>query len=160
MLHLIYLFFAKIVDKCLYTTQVMFVQRNKALLAALSIGLSDFVYLTVIKNVVSDNNLLSVIVVALAGAVGCYLAVKVGDKFSKDKLFINVILSDNKEAIKSFAKYLREHDISYVVMDTYNREMDRKTLSITAYAETKSESHLIAEYIRDSDCKFKRIVKT
>lgn len=156
----VFLFLGKIVDKILYTTQVIFIQKNRAILAALSIGISDFVYLLVVKNVVSDGEIVSTVVVALAGAVGCYLAVKFNDKFSKDKLFINVILSDDKEAIKAFSKYLRDNDIANVVMDTYNKDMNCKTLSLTAYAETKNESHLIAEYIRNSNCKFKRIVKT
>lgn len=159
-MHFIMLFFGKIIDKILYTTQVIFIQKNRAVLAALSIGFSDFVYLLVVKNVVSDGGILSTVVVAMAGAVGCYLAVKFNNKFSKDKLFINVILSDDKEAIKAFSKYLRDNDIANVVMDTYNRDMNCKTLSLTAYAETKNESHLISEYIKSSDCKFKRIVKT
>lgn len=159
-MHFIMLFLGKIIDKVLYTAQVIFIQKNRAILAALSIGISDFVYLLVVKNVVSDGGLVSTAVVALAGAVGCYLAVKFSDKFSKDKLFINVILSDDKEAIRKFAAYLRARDIACVVADTYNREMDRKTLSLTAYAETKTDSHLISAYIKSSDCKFKRIVKT
>ena len=160
MLHLIILFFAKICDKSLYTAQVIFVQRNKAILAAIAIALSDFIYLYVVSNVVSDNSFVSMIVVAAAGGVGCYLAVQVSDKIGRDRLFVNIILSDDITAIQEFSLYLNEHEIPNLVMDTYNRKMDRKTLSLTIYAETKAQSSIISEYIRNSDKKFKRIVQT
>lgn len=156
----VFLFLGKVIDRILNTSKTILVQRNKGVLAGVLLGMSDFIYLAIIKNITAGSGILPMIVVAVAGGIGCWFAVKIADKFSKDKLFINIILSDDKEAIKAFSKYLREHDIANIVMDTYNRDMNRKTLSLTAYAETKNESHLISEYIKSSDCKFKRIVKT
>ena len=42
--------------------------------------------------------------------------------------------------------------------DTYTLDWSKKTISITAYPETKAQSRLITEYIENSPLKFKRVV--
>lgn len=156
---LIFLFVAKVIDKILSTTKTICIQNNKGLLAGLSIGLSDLIYLVVIKAVVVADGMVPTLITALAGAVGCWLTVQLNNHFSKDQLYINVLLSDDKNAIKQCAKYLRANNITCVVADCYTKELDGKTLSLTAYAETKAQSSIISSYIKDNPNIFKRVVK-
>ena len=43
--------------------------------------------------------------------------------------------------------------------DTYTLDWNTKTITITAYPETKAESRLITRYIEESPLKFKRLVQ-
>ena len=97
--------------------------------------------------------------VALAGGVGCAVACIVSDKLSKDRTYVNIIMSDNLEAMKAFRDFLAEHHITNVASDSYTLDWNTKTITITAYADTKAESRLINEYIENSPLKFKRLVQ-
>ena len=43
--HLIFLFGFKVIDNLLGTTKTLLVQRNRAILAGLALGLSNFIYM-------------------------------------------------------------------------------------------------------------------
>ncbi len=113
----------------------------------------------VTKRVVSADSYAAMLVVALAGGVGCALACILSDKLSKDRTYVNVIMSDDMDAMKRFRDFLAKHHITNVAADSYTREWNRKTITITAYAETKAESRLINQYISDSPLKFKRVIQ-
>ena len=49
--------------------------------------------------------------------------------------------------------------ITNVASDSYTIDWNAKTISITAYPETKAESRLINEFIADSSTKFKRVIQ-
>ena len=121
--------------------------------------ISDFIYFWITKRVVSADSYAAMIVVALAGGVGCALACILSDKLSKDRIYVNVIMSDNLDAMKRFRDFLAKHHITNVATDSYTREWNRKTITITAYAETKAESRLINQYISESPLKFKRVIQ-
>ena len=158
LLHLAILFIAKVFDNMLATAKTILVQRNRCVLAGLSLAVSNFLYLCITKNIVTANSGLALIVVSVASGVGCCLAVAVSNKFSKDKTYVNVIMSDNLAAMQSFRDFLAEHHITNVAADSYTLDWSQKTITITAYAETKEQSRLIDRYIGDSDLKFKRVV--
>lgn len=97
-------------------------------------------------------------VIAIASGIGTLLALVISDKFSKDKTYVNIILNDDKEVMKEFRDWLKEHKITNLTTDGYTKDW-KKTLAITAYAETKKESKLIDEFINNSESKFKRIIQ-
>lgn len=158
-IYLMVLFVAKVFDDALGTAKTIFIQRNKSILAGVVLSLSNFIYLSITKNVITADSTLALAVVAIASGVGCCLAVAFNNKFSKERTYVNVIMSDDKEAMKQFRDFLVEHKITNVASDSYTRDWERKTLTITAYAETKSQSKLIDRYIETSNTKFKRIVQ-
>ena len=41
------------------------------------------------------------------------------NRFSKEKPYVNVIMSDNKEAMQSFRNFLAKHHITNVANDSY-----------------------------------------
>ena len=61
--------------------------------------------------------------------------------------------------MKKFRDFLANHKITNIASDSYTRDWTRKTLTITAYAETKQQSSLIDGYIENSDVKFKRKIQ-
>ena len=74
-------------------------------------------------------------------------------------IYVNVIMSDDLEEMKHFRDFLAKHHITNVAADSYTLDWDAKTISITAYPETKAESRLINDYIAGSSTKFKRVVQ-
>ena len=60
---------------------------------------------------VSADGELAMLIVSVAGSIGCSLACLVSDKLSKDRTYVNVIMSDNLEAMKTFRDFLAEHHI-------------------------------------------------
>lgn len=153
------LFLAKVLDNTLNTAKTILVQRNRCLLAGVALGLSNFIYLSITKDIVTSDSILALVIVSIASGVGCCLAVTLSNRFSKDRTYVNVILSDDKEAMKEFRDFLAENHITNVATDSYTLDWSRKSISITAYAQTKVQSRLIDEYIERSLLKCKRVIR-
>ena len=152
------LFFAKVLDNALGTAKTILVQRNRCILAGIALGLSNFIYFCITKNIVTSDGMFSIVIVSIASGVGCCLAIAFNNKFSKAKTYVNVILSDDKEAMMQLRAFLACHKITNVISDSYTLDWEH-TFSITAYAETKEQSRLIDNYLKESDTKFKRMVE-
>lgn len=153
------LFLAKVLDNTLNTAKTILVQRNRCLLAGVALGLSNFIYLSITKDIVTSDSTLALVIVSIASGVGCCLAVALSNRFSKDRTYVNVILSDDKEAMKEFRDFLAENHITNVATESYTLDWSRKSISITAYAQTKAQSRLIDEYIERSLLKCKRVIR-
>lgn len=153
------LFLAKVLDNTLNTAKTILVQRNRCLLAGVALGLSNFIYLSITKDIVTSDSTLALVIVSIASGVGCCLAVALSNRFSKDRTYVNVILSDDKEAMKEFRDFLAENHITNVATDSYTLDWSRNSISITAYAQTKAQSRLIDEYIERSLLKCKRVIR-
>ena len=153
------IFLAKVLDNGLSTTKTILIQRSRWLLAGIAVGISDFIYFWITKRVASSDSMAAILVVSLAGGVGCALACLLSDKMSKDRTYVNVIMSDDLEAMMDFRDFLAKNHITNVASDSYTLDWDQKTITITAYAETKAESRLINKYIEESPLKFKRVIQ-
>lgn len=158
-LYMAFLFLAKMLDNALSTAKTILIQRNRCLLAGVCLAVSNYIYLLITKDVVSSDSNLAMIVVSVASGVGCCLAVAVSNKFSKERTYVNVIMSDNREAMQEFRDFLAERHITNVTTDSYTLDWETKTITITAYAETKEQHRLIGEYIEESPLKFKRVIQ-
>ena len=158
-LYMAFLFFAKMLDNALSTAKTILIQRNRCLLAGVCLAVSNYIYLLITKDVVSSDSNLAMIVVSVASGVGCCLAVAVSNKFSKERTYVNVIMSDNREAMQEFRDLLAERHITNVTTDSYTLDWETKTITITAYAETKEQHRLIGRYIEESPLKFKRVIQ-
>ena len=156
---LVLLFVAKVFDNALSTTKTILVQRNHCILAGITLALSNLIYLTITKNVVTSDNDLALIVVSIAGGVGCCLAVAVSKRLSKDRTYVNVIMSDDKAAMQQFRDFLAQHHITNTATDSYTLDWNTKSITVTAYAETKAHSNLINNYISENKLSCKRVVQ-
>lgn len=153
------LFAAKVFDNALNTAKTILIQRSRCVIAGICLAASNYIYYWITKRIVTADGNLAILIVSVASGVGCCLAVLVNNRFSKDKTYINVIMSDNMEAMREFRDFLAEHHITNVAADSYTRDWNAKTITITAYAETRAESRLIDGYIEDSPLKFKRVIQ-
>ena len=158
-IHLGILFFAKMLDNALGTAKTILVQRNRCILAGIALALSNYIYFCITRNIVTTDSNFAIIVVSIASGVGCCLAMALNNKFSKERTFVNVIMSDDLEAMQQFRDFLAKHHITNVAADSYTLDWSVKTITITAYAETKEESKLINRYIENSPLKFKRLIQ-
>ena len=113
------LFLAKVLDNALSTTKTILIQRSRWLLAGIAVVLSDFIYFWLTKRIVSGDNNWAILIVSLAGGVGCALACLFSEKLSKDRTYVNVIMSDNLRAMQNFRDFLATHHITNVAADTY-----------------------------------------
>ena len=159
MIHLAVLFAAKMLDNALGTAKTILVQRNRCFLAGIALILSNYIYFCITKNIVTADSDLAILVVSVASGVGCWLAMVLNNRISKDRTYVNVIMSDDLEAMRQFRDFLAEHHITNVATDSYTLDWSTKTITITAYAETKDDSTLINRYIQGSPLKFKRVIQ-
>ena len=152
-------FIAKVVDNMLGTARTILVQRNMGVFAGIALAASNFISYYVTKIIVTSDGFATMVIASVASGVGCYLAIRISNKLSKDRTYVDVIMSDNKEAMMELRDFLAEHHVTNVATDSYTRDWSRKTITITAYPETKDKSKLIDHYIAESPLKFKRITK-
>ena len=153
------LFVAKVIDNALSTAKTILIQRSRWIIAGVIVMLSDVIYFWVTKNVVSAESNLMIVIVSIAGGIGCSLACFMGERFSKSRTYVNVIMSDNLRAMQGLRDFLAEHHITNVASDSYTLDWNQKTITITAYPENKSEIRLIRDYIENSELKFKQVIR-
>lgn len=153
------LFAAKVLDNTLSTAKTILIQRNRCILAGISLALSNFIYYLITKSIVTSGSNFTILIVSVASGVGCCLAVMLNNRLSRDKTYVNVIMSDNKEAIQELRDFLTSQHITNVAADSYTRDWNTKTITVTAYADTRSQSRLINEYLESSPLKFKRVIQ-
>ena len=153
------MFLAKVVDNILNTTKAIFIQRNKAILAGISLALSTFIGYYITKIVVQSDGLVPNIVASVAAGVGCIVAVSISNKLSKDRLYVNVLMCDNIVAMQKLHNFLAEKHITNVVTDTYTKDFKSKSITITAYCETKEQSKILDDYIASMNKKLKRVIQ-
>ena len=120
--------------------------------------MSTIIYFYIAKVVVNAQSNLELLIVSIAAAVGCLLACKISDHFAKDKIYINVIMSDDIEEMKRLRDYLASKHIVNIASESYTKDW-HKTIAINAYAETKNDSIAIDDYMLQSDKKFKRVIQ-
>lgn len=159
MIQFVMMFLAKVVDNLLNTTKAIFIQRNKAIFAGISLSLSTFIGYYITKIVVQSDGLVPNIVASIAAGVGCVVAVSISNKLSKDRLYVNVLMCDNIYVMRELHDMLSKKHITNVVTDTYNKDLSDKTITITAYCETKEQSKILDEYIASMNKKLKRVIQ-
>ena len=159
MIQFVMMFLAKVVDNILNTTKAIFIQRNKAIFAGISLALSTFIGYYITKIVVRSDGLVPNIVASIAAGVGCIVAVSISNKLSKDRLYVNVLMCDNIVAMQKLHNFLAEKHITNVVTDTYTKDFKSKTITITVYCETKEQSRILDEYIASMNKKLKRVIQ-
>lgn len=157
-LGLVVLFVVKVFDNILNTTKSIMIQRNKPAMAGIVVVLSQIIYFTIVKKVVTQGSNVDIAVVSMAAGLGTFLAVKLGNKYSKDKLYVHIVMSDDKEGMIRFREYLVRNKVTSSTSIGYTLDWE-ETLEVTVYAETKDVSKLVDRYIEEHDLKAKRIIQ-
>ena len=115
-INLVVLFFVKVIDNMLATSKTLLVQKNKALLASITVILSQIIFYKLI-DAVSASGDLTMYVISLASGVGTFLALIISNKFSKERVFVNIIMNDDKQVMMEFRDWLKEHKITNLTTD-------------------------------------------
>lgn len=157
-LYVLFMCSLKIISNILGTVRIILTQKNKAILASVMLILCCYIDYITTKVAVSASQL-TIIFLSIACGVGCYIAMIYSDRRSEDRTYVNVIMNDDEDAMFDFHFFLTKNHIVHTVADTYACDMIKKTLTITAYAQTKAQSRLIDEYIESSPLKFKRMIQ-
>ena len=137
------LFVSKVVDNALSTAKTILIQRSRWIIAGVIVMLSDIIYFWVTKNIVSAESNLMIVIVSIAGGLGCSLACFIGERFSKSRTYVNVIMSDNLSAMQGLRHFLAEHHITNVASDSYTLDWNKKTITITAYRRCRFQLCLV-----------------
>jgi uncharacterized protein YebE (UPF0316 family) len=148
----------KALDSFISTTKSIFVYKNEQLIACGMIGLSQYLFLTVISAVVLQQSLVMNLLVSFAATLGAFIAFKTTSKFSKDKTFTNIITSKHKEDMLELWYFLKKHNIDHILGDCYNLEGEKanKTLRIDIFTRTRHENKLIDDFIEENNKKYFR----
>lgn len=157
MLQHIILGLVKVIDNIVSTEKTILTQKNKALAASILVVISQIMFYFVIKEVVADSNIISIIVVSIASGVGSYIAFYINKRFSKETVFINIVTANDKEKMKDFGDHMRTEGVKIVTFDAYNDHIE-STLTALVFANTKSQSSKIDKYIETHDGFFREIV--
>ena len=147
----------KIIDSLILTEKSILVRNNKAIAASIFVMISEFMFIFIIKKVVSDSNIVSAIVVSIAAGIGSYLAFCINNKFSKETVFINIITSNDKMKMKAFGDYMRFEGIKIVTFDAYNDEINN-TLTAIVFANTREQSKKIDKFMEGQTDFFREVV--
>lgn len=147
----------KIIDNIISTEKTILTQKNKAISASILVVISQFMFYMLIKQVVADDNIISIMIVSVASGIGSYIAFYMNKKLSKDMVYINIITSNDKGKMKVFGDYMRTENIKIVTFDAYNDDREN-TLTALVFANTKEQSSKIDNYISKHDGFFREIV--
>lgn len=147
----------KIVDNLITTEKSILVRNNKAIAASIFVMISEFMFIFIIKKVVSDSNTASAIVVSVAAGIGSYLAFCINNKFSKETVYINIVTSNNKLQMKAFGDYMRLQGIKIVTFDAYDDDRNN-TLTALVFANTRDQSKIIDKYVEAHNELFREVI--
>lgn len=149
--------FTKIIDNVITTEKSILIRNNKAIAASIFVMISEFMFIFIIKKVVSDSNIISAIVVSVAAGIGSYIAFFINNRFSKETVFINIITSNNKAKMKAFGDYMRAAGIKIVTFDAYNDDINN-TLTALVFANTRNQSKLIDKYVEENNELYREVI--
>jgi uncharacterized protein YebE (UPF0316 family) len=155
--HYITLALIKMCDNVITTEKSILTHQNKAMAASVLVAVSQFIFYSLIKEVVADSNPISIIVVSVASGIGSYIAFCINNKFSKETVYINIVTSNDKAKMKDFGDHMRAEGIKIVTMPTYGDDIE-KTLTALVFANTRDQSKKIDKYIANNGGLFREVI--
>ena len=114
---------------------------------------SQLIFYLVIDQVISDNTILSIVIVSVSSGIGNYIAFSLNNKFKKDIKWTFVIASSNKNDIQRLCNFLAEHKIKYIASDGYTRKW-KDTINVIAFSKSKDESRLIEGFLATTESNY------
>jgi apolipoprotein N-acyltransferase len=149
----------KVVDNIISTYKNIAIYKGLKILSSALVFVSQLIFYLIIGQIVEDNTLKAILIVAFGSAVGNYFALVLDDKFARDEKWTVILTCSCVEDVKDLCNYLAQHKIKYIASDGYNKQGDH-TINVMAFSKTKDESRLIDEYLENTDHKyFKEVLK-
>lgn len=143
----------KILDNVVLTFKSISTYKEQKIISSILVVISQLIFYLVIDQVISDNTLLSILIVSVSSGIGNYIAFAISNRFKKAAKWTFVITSSNKEELKTFCDYLVGHKIKYIVCNGYNRKWD-ETVNVMVFSKSKEESRLIEKFLATTESKY------
>lgn len=153
MIGYIFLALIKILDNIILTFKSIATYKEKKILSSILVVVSQLIFYLVIDQVIEDNTLLAIMIVAISSGVGNYIAFLISDKFKKAAKWSFIITSSNLNDIQKLCSYLAEHKIKYIANDGYTRKSE-KTINVIAFSKSKDDSRLIEDFLKHTESKY------
>ena len=160
MLQMLIMGLIKLVDNMIATAKNIAVYKNKKLIASLLVAISQMMFNTLTKLIVSEDSIITDVIVSVGAFIGTYIVMAMNDRLQKDITYTNILTCSQTASVAELRQYLLENKIKHIVFNSYAKEMqeDEMELTILAFAKTKYESSLIDEFIAKSETKYLREV--
>lgn len=154
MIDLVQIFILKFLDTAIGALKNIFLIKNKSFLSAFSNAVSYLFYILMMKRLMTTTTVPVVITTLAAVFIGQYVTQSMSDKMDKSKVWKISITPSSKEEGKKIADTLKENNLAVRTYSCYNKD-EKKVLGVDVFSETKSQSVIINEILRDySNVKF------
>ncbi len=153
MIEYIILAVIKIFDNIIQTAKSISTYKEQKILSSILTIVSQLIFYLVISQVIEDNTLLAIVIVAVSSGVGNYIAFLISNKFKKAAKWTFVVTSSNLNDIQRLCNYLAENNIKYIANDGYTRKSEH-TINVMAFSKNKDESRLIEKFLENTESKY------
>lgn len=155
---MVLLIIIKIIDNIIMTLKSIATYKGQKVISSILVAVSQLMFYFVIKEIVRDDSTRLMITIAVASAAGNYLGFCINDIYKKDSRWMNIVTSSDIAGVMDLNDFLISKKIRCVVVNSLNRSGEA-TYTLMIFADTKKDSKLIDEYLRQVDWKFLREVR-
>ena len=153
MIEYVLLVIVKIFDNVIQTAKSISTYKEQKILSSILTVVSQLIFYLVISQVIEDNTLLSIVIVAVSSGIGNYIAFIVNDKFKKAAKWVFILTSSDAEDVQRLCGYLAEHNIKYIANNGLTRK-NEPTIHVIAFSKSKDDSRLIEDFLRNTESKY------
>ena len=149
----IVLILIKILDNIILSFKSISTYKEQKILSSILVIVSQLIFYLVIDQVISDNTLLSIIVVSVSSGIGNYIAFELNNRFKKAAKWVFILTSNDMDDVKRLCNYLTEHKIKHIANDGLTIE-NEPTIHVLAFSKSKDESRLIERFLENTKSKY------
>lgn len=143
----------KVLDNVILTFKSIATFKEEKILSSILVVISQLIFYLVISQVISDNTLLSIVIVSVSSGIGNYLAFIINNKFKKDAKWWIYVTTSDIDVMMELCEYLVLNKIKYGALNGLNRKGD-DSIHVIVFSKTKEESRLVQKFINNSDKKY------
>ena len=153
MIGYIFLAIIKVFDNIINTAKSISTYKEQKILSSILTIISQLIFYLVISQVIDDNTLLSIVIVAVSSGIGNYLAFLINDRFKHAAKWVFILTSSDAEDVQRLCGYLAEHDIKYIANNGLTRK-NEPTIHVLAFSKSKDDSRLIDDFLKHSESRY------
>lgn len=153
MIEYVLLVIIKIFDNVIQTAKSISTYKEQKILSSILTVVSQLIFYLVISQVIEDNTLLSIVIVAVSSGIGNYIAFLISNRFKKAAKWVFILTSSDAEDVQRLCGYLVEHNIKYIANNGLTRK-NEPTIHVIAFSKSKDDSRLIEEFLKNTESKY------
>lgn len=153
MIEYVLLAVVKIFDNVIQTAKSISTYKEQKILSSILTVVSQLIFYLVISQVIEDNTLLSIVIVAVSSGIGNYIAFLINSKFKKAAKWVFILTSSDAEDVQRLCGYLAEHNIKYIANNGLTRK-NEPTIHVIAFSKSKDDSRLIEDFLKNTESKY------